>query len=342
MRAAQYRGAGTIAVDSAPEPEAGPGEVVVSVSYTGICGTDLHILHGHMDHRVEPPGVIGHEMSGRIASCGAGVEGLAPGDPVTVMPLVWCGTCAACRAGHRHVCQRLVFVGIDSPGSLTNRWVVPADVIVPLPADLDLRDAALVEPTAVAVHDVTRSGVVAGEKVVVVGGGPVGLLVGAVARARGAEVLVVEPSSFRGSVAREAGFEVVDPTSDDVAAHVEAWTEGAGAAVSFEVSGTQPGMSSALEVLGVRGRLVVVGIHAAAREVDLHRVFWRELTLVGARVYERADFEEAVRLLAVGEIPAELLITAVQPLDEAAEAFATLDAGGEVMKVLVDCREEQA
>ena len=134
----------------------------LEVAYTGICGTDLHILHGAMDARVAMPAVLGHEMAGRVASAGDGVEGWTVGDPATVMPLVSCGDCARVPSGASHICHRLVFLGIDAPGSMQSRWNVPADVLVRLPEDLSLQTAALAEPTAVAVHDVRRAGLAAG------------------------------------------------------------------------------------------------------------------------------------------------------------------------------------
>ena len=106
----------------------------IDVAYTGICGTDLHILHGAMDQRVTVPAVIGHEMSGRIAEIGPGVVGWAVGDPVTVMPLDWCGDCPACQRGHAHICQRLNFVGIDSAGSMQASWTVPRQAAGPAAA----------------------------------------------------------------------------------------------------------------------------------------------------------------------------------------------------------------
>jgi len=337
--AAYYTGGGTIEVGETLAGAPAAGQVQVAVSFTGICGTDLHILHGHMDHRVRRPGVIGHEMSGRVVALGDGVDGWSVGDAVTVMPLSWCGRCPACLAGHEHICQNLDFIGIDSTGSMQNRWNVPAEVLVALPDGLSLRDAALVEPTAVAVHDVGRAALAPGERAVVVGGGPVGLLIALVARARGAEVVVAEVDGFRREVADRLGVTAVDPLATDLEKYVASWSRGAGAAVAFEVSGTQPGLTAAMTTLAARGRLVVVGIHAEARQVDLHRIFWRELTMVGARVYRRDDFEEAVRLLDSGVVPADVLISAVEPLATAERAFARLAAGDGVMKVLVDCRE---
>ena len=254
------------------------------------------------------------------------------------MPLEWCGTCPACLAGHQHICQRLIFVGIDSPGAMQSSWTVPSRILVRLPDEVSLRDAALVEPTAVAVHDVRRGQLAKGERVLVVGGGPVGLLVAVVARESGGEVLVLEVDAHRRSVIAALGFDVLDPTTDDVAARVDAWTEGAGVPLAFEVSGSQPGLDTAIEALAVRGRLVVVAIHPQARPVSLFRLFWRELTVIGARVYERTDYERAVDLVAAGVVPADALISAVVPLSEAAAAFVQLEGGGGVMKVLIDCR----
>jgi 2-desacetyl-2-hydroxyethyl bacteriochlorophyllide A dehydrogenase len=336
MNTARYIGNQTLEVVQTEVDPPAPGQVQLDVAYTGICGTDLHILHGAMDARVTMPAVLGHEMAGRVASIGDGVDGWTIGDPATVMPLVSCGVCAACKSGATHICYRLIFLGIDAPGSMQSRWNVPAEVLVRLPDDLALRTAALAEPTAVAVHDVRRSGLAAGERAVVVGAGPIGLLIANVARSIGAEVAIFEPNEQRREVASSLDLPALDPLADDAVTWVDDWTEGAGAAVAFEVSGSAAGMGTAIGCLAARGRAVVVGIHATPPPVDLFRVFWRELTLVGARVYERGDYEEAVRLLAAGTIPSDTLITDVVPLDGVADAFRAMDAG-ESMKILIDC-----
>lgn len=337
--AVRYTSARTL--DTAPaEPSApGPGEVELAPAYVGICGTDLHIFHGDMDARVSAPAVIGHEMSGRVVRVGPGVEGWQPGDAVTVMPLRWDDTCPACRAGHQHICQHLDFIGIDSPGAMQQRWTVPASTLVRLPAGLALDRAALVEPTAVAVHDVGRARVRDGEKAVVVGGGPVGILIALVARSVGADVRVVELSAHRRLLAEELGLTAWNP-ADDVPELVRQWTGEAGADVAFEVSGAAAGVDTAVDVLGVRGRLCLVAIHPRPREVNLHRFFWRELTLVGARLYDRSDFEKAVTLVDDGTIPADRLISKVVPLTQAPAAFEALEGGGDVMKILVDCTDD--
>ncbi|MGW5656817.1 zinc-dependent alcohol dehydrogenase [Streptomyces humi] len=338
--AVRYTSARTLDTAPAAASEPGPGEVELAPAYVGICGTDLHIFHGDMDARVAAPAVLGHEMAGRVVRVGPGVEGWLPGDAVTVMPLRWDDTCPACRAGHQHICQHLDFIGIDCPGAMQQRWSVPASTLIRLPGTLPLDRAALVEPTAVAVHDVGRAAVKDGEKVVVVGGGPVGILIALVARATGADVHVVELNAHRRLLAEELGLSTWDPAATDITDLVQRWTGGAGADVAFEVSGAAAGVDTAVDVLGVRGRLCLVAIHPRPREINLHRFFWRELTLVGARLYDRGDFERAVTLVADGTIPAQRLITKIVPLTEAPAAFEALESGGDVMKILVDCTDE--
>ena len=335
MRNAAYVGDGVVEIGDAEAAAPAPGEVQIAVAFTGLCGTDLHIIHGNMDARVAKPLVFGHEMSGTIAAVGSDVDGWSPGDAVTVMPLDWDGTCPACLAGNSHICQNLNFVGIDSPGSLQQLWNVRADLLVRLPEGLALDTAALAEPVAVAVHDVRRSELVPGDKAVVIGGGPIGVLIASVARHFGAEVVVIELEPTRRAQIEVLGFTTLDPRETDQVAWVEQWTGGAGADVVFEVSGSAPAVLGATDLAKVRGTLVVVAIHPTPREINLQRVFWRELRLLGARVYQRADFETAVELLRDGVIPAELLITRIVPIDEVAQAFTDLE-NGRALKILVD------
>ncbi|GAA3401698.1 zinc-dependent alcohol dehydrogenase [Pseudarthrobacter polychromogenes] len=337
MTAAMYTGERTFttAVPTLGPPEA--GQVQIAVAYTGLCGTDLHIFHGDMDARVATPAVIGHEMSGTIAAIGDGVSGWAVGQPVTVMPTLSCGSCHACRKGNSHICHKLNFIGIDSEGSMQSTWNVPAEVLVALPEGLALDEAALIEPTAVAVHDVRRSGLTASDFVVVIGGGPVGQLIASVALRQGARVVLAEPDPGRRETAKGFGITTVDPREENLVDYVLRETDGAGADVAFEVSGAAAGVSSAVEVLTTRGRLVMVAIHPKPKEIDLHRFFWRELEMFGARLYQREDFEEAVRLVADGAIPARQMISRVVSLEDVEQGFLALESGG-AMKVLVDCR----
>ncbi|PJJ55363.1 zinc-dependent alcohol dehydrogenase [Compostimonas suwonensis] len=337
LKAEYVRGAALEIMEGEP-PVPAAGQVVIRVSHVGICGTDLHLLHGAMDHRTGPRRVIGHEASGIVVAKGADVD-VELGAHVAFFPLVPCGQCPACLAGNGHICQRLVFLGIDGPGALQQEMVVDASLIVPIDPSVPERHGALVEPTAVAVHDVRRAGLTAGDVALVVGGGPIGALIAVVARHEGATVLVVELDPFRQSVLRDLGFEVLDPREVDVKALVWERTGGAGADVAFEVSGAEAGIATAIDAIKVRGTLGLVAVHTQPRSVDLHQFFWRELTLVGSRLYVRGDFERAAELLAQGVVPADALISRIVPLAQAQSAVDALFAKEDVMKVLVACND---
>lgn len=326
MSAVTYEGRGVFTVGPSTILRPGPGEVRLDVAYCGVCGTDLHIAHGAMDARIGEPRVIGHEMSGTVAEVGAGVDDLQPGDAVVVRPLDTRDVPDADRA-HAHVGRNLKFIGIDAPGALQASWTVPASTVHRVPDALDLKLAAFAEPLAVACHDVRRSELTAGELAAVIGGGPIGVLIALVARARGARVLVVEPDPGRRALAADLGFTVLEP-GDAVDA----------ADVVFEVSGSASGILAATKHAAIRGRVVVVAIFPEPTPVALFDLFWKELDLRGARVYEPDDFEEALELLAAGALPVERLLTAVEPIQRVPDLFAELLEGRQAMKILVDCR----
>ncbi len=340
MKASFYTGNQTFEVRDVTPAEPGEGEVRVRVAYCGICGTDLHIFHGKMDQRVGIPQTIGHEMSGVVEKTGPGVTAFRPGDRVAVRPLDWCGDCPACRAGHSHICMNLKFMGIDSVGAFQELWVVKERTLFRVPDNLSLRLAALIEPLAVACHDVRTAAIRPGETVVVLGGGPIGLLIAMVARAAGGNVILSEINPYRIATARELGFRTVDPAGEDLKAIVEATTVGAGADVVFEVTASAAGAKTMTELVRTRGRIVAVGIYSRPPEVDMHRFFWRELRLFGARLYEEEDFRNGLELAATGKLPLERLITGVLRLDEIQKAFESFNGNAEAMKVLIQCSDE--
>ena len=337
MKAVYYEGGGRFTLgDAEPRPPE-EGEVRLAVAYCGICGTDLHIAHGAMDHRVTPPQVIGHEMSGTVVEVGGGVDEFAVGDAVVVRPLDPRGETPSDR-GLSHISRNLKFLGIDTPGAFQASWTVPAFTLHRLPEGVDLKIAALTEPLAVACHDVRRSELRPGETAVVIGGGPIGLLVALVARETGALVLLSEVNSSRLAFAGRLGLDVVDPTKDDVVGTVHARTEGAGADVVFEVSGSAAGAAEMTRIAGLRGRIVVVAIFPEPQPVSLFDFFWKELELRGARVYEAEDYERAIALLEDGRLPVDRLITAVEPLDRLPAVFVEQSRTASAMKILVDCQ----
>ncbi|HEX9202836.1 MAG TPA: zinc-binding dehydrogenase, partial [Vicinamibacteria bacterium] len=205
------------------------------------------------------------------------------------------------------------------------------------PETLSLEEGALVEPLAVACHDVRLGEVQPGDYVVVQGGGPIGSLIALVARREGARVLVSEVNPFRRKLAARLGLEAVDPRDTDLLELVNGQTGGAGADVVFEVTGSTSGAESMAKLPRTRGRVVVVAIFAEPPKVDLFRFFWREVKLTGARVYEPEDFEKAIEVAASGALPLAFVITDVLPLEGVDSAFRQLESGGEVMKILIRC-----
>jgi 2-desacetyl-2-hydroxyethyl bacteriochlorophyllide A dehydrogenase len=340
MKASYYKGNQTFTVQPAEAIDPAAGEVRVKVAYCGLCGTDLHVYHGNMDARVGSHRIIGHEMSGTVEAVGADIGDLTAGDNVVIRPLVACHQCPACQRGHSHICQNLKFLGLDSDGALQQRWTVPRHTVHKLPVSLSLRDAALVEPVAVACHDVTRSRLSAGEDVLVIGGGPIGILIGMVAKQQGGNVTISEVNAHRLDMAKDMGFKTLDPTQCNVGETLYRETGNKGADVIFEVSGTQPGVDCMTEAAAARARIVMVAIHSSAPKVDLFKFFWREIELFGARVYTSDDFEMAIDLIARGAIDCNSVITDIQGLDKVGEVLADMSGNPSTLKSLIRVSEE--
>ena len=336
MKATLYEGNKTFNVIEKEIEQPGKGEVRIKVAYVGVCGTDVHIYHGMMDKRVNIPETIGHEMSGVIDAVGEEVSDFAIGDKVVVRPLDD-RLVKPSDKGFNHICAELKFIGIDSPGAMQEYWNVPAFTLHKLKKDTDLKLAALIEPLSVATHDVRMSGLKAGETAVVLGGGPIGLLVAMVAKEVGANVIVSEVNEKRIAKAKELGLNAVNPTKLDLVKYVREQTEGRLADVVFEVAGVQPALDVMTEVAGIRGRIVMVAIHGQKKEVDLFKFFWKELKLIGARVYEKEDYEKSIKLITANELPFEEMITDVQPLSNIQKVFENIDNNPDGMKVLMDC-----
>lgn len=336
-KAAQYIGNKSFKVVEKPIEAPAEDEVRLKVAYVGICGTDMHIYHGLMDHRVQAPQVVGHEMSGVVDAVGEHVSDYSVGDHVVVRPLDYCGDCPACNSGFSHICHNLKFMGVDSEGAFQSYWNVKARTLHKLPQNVSLRQGALVEPLAVACHDISRARLKAGEKAVILGGGPIGQLIAQVALSIGAEVMISEPNSERRAFAIKNGVLAVNPLEQELTAVVNEWTCGKGADVAFEVSGVQPAVDVMTEIAAVRGRICMVAIHSEKPKVDVFKFFWRELELLGARVYEKEDFERAIDLISKEKINLDPFISKVAPLDQIGEAFAGMDGNPSGMKALISC-----
>jgi len=334
MRASFYEGAKTFRTGTAPMPLAKAGEALLRVRRVGICGTDLHIYQGHLDHRVPKGGIIGHETFAEVVEAPAG-SGFAKGNRVVVEPVLSCGTCRACRMGATYLCYGLKVMGVDVTGGMQEYWAVPLGRMLHVPDSLNDDHAALIEPLAVATHDVTRAGVKADDAVIVFGGGPIGCLVALVCRVRGARVKVAEINSFRVEMLRSLGLETIG-AGEDVVRVVNDWTGGDGADVAFEVTGNAAAVRLMTDVVRVWGTVSIVAIHAEPMPVHLYPMFARELTMHGSRLYTRAAWEEAIRLASTGAVPVGPLVSRRIPLEDLQKGMEEALRGGPVMKVLVD------
>jgi (R,R)-butanediol dehydrogenase/meso-butanediol dehydrogenase/diacetyl reductase len=336
VQALRWHGREDVRLDEVPEPEPGPGEVVVRVAACGICGSDLHeYLHGplyiptapHPLTGVVPPVTLGHEFCGRIEAVGHGGGDLPPGTRVTVNPCLLCRQCVWCRRGQPNLCARLGSLGLSRDGAFAPLVAVPAYACRALPDGLGEAEGAMVEPLAVAVHATRRARLGGGEAVAVVGAGPIGLLLLQVLKAHGAGwVAVIEPRPERRRLAASLGADaVIDPDAQDPARRIAALTSGERAAVAFECVGSGAAFSTALRVAGKGGRVVLVGLVPATVEVSLLGVLAHEKEIVGSSAYVD-EFDDALRLLSESRVRIAPLVTARIPL--AAARDRGLDALG--------------
>ena len=334
MRSSFYEGDRRFRIGTAPMPTPAPGEALLRVRRVGICGTDLHIFQGHLDHRIPRGGVIGHETLAEIAEAPA-ASGFRAGERVVVEPLRMCGACRACRMGAAYLCYRLRVLGVEEPGGMQEYWAVPTERLLRVPAGLSDDEAAVIEPLAVATHDVRRARVTAGDAVLIFGGGPIGALIAMVCRQRGARVVVTEVNPFRVEMLTKLGLDVLGP-GQNVKTFVEQWTAGDGADVVFEVTGNPAAVRAMTDLVRVWGTISMVAIHGEPLPVDLYRFFARELTMHGSRLYSREDWEEAIALAAAGVVSLAPLVSRRIPLESLQQGMEEALRGGPVMKVLID------
>ncbi|MDR3221044.1 MAG: alcohol dehydrogenase catalytic domain-containing protein [Candidatus Accumulibacter sp.] len=331
MKSIQYTAAKQVEVGEKAKPEIAPGEVLIKVAYAGICGSDMIIYQG-IHSRAKAPLIMGHEFSGIIEK---GHSTLPPGTPVTVYPLLSCGHCQPCQNGYAHVCDTLKLIGIDCDGGMAEYVKVPEDKIVPIPAGFSLKLGAFIEPVAVGVHAVSRSRYRPGDSAVVYGAGPIGLCVaGCLSYFGASRVIVIEANPHRLDVARQMGFTTIDAAKDDIRAKVREYTQGRNADLAFDCAAHPSVHTSILDILRVQGTGIVVGSYKKPAEVDLIKIEFKELTLIGIRVYEWRDFETAVAILQSGRVDFERLLTVATP-EEAPQQFGKLLSGDtEAIKML--------
>ena len=335
MRAAVYRAPRRLEVERRSVPSIGPHDVLIEVSHCGICGTDLHFV---LEGMGRPGSVGGHEYSGRIVARGDQVTVWSLGDPVVGGPRPGCGSCEYCRAGRPVLCTGRSPLDLDGfQGAFAEFVRVHESQLVRVPSRLPLRHAALAEPLAVALHALTRSGIGPGQRALVTGAGPIGLLLIAALRARGIhDVSVSEPAAARRQRALDVGAtRVTHPDELEVQKLPFRLVESP-VDVVFECSGRPAAMESGLTQLKRAGTMVIVGTGLARPAFDHNRIILNELVVTGAFNYDTGGFEEALELLQSGVFPVERLIEPEDiPLGGMLEALFELERGVRAAKVMV-------
>ncbi|ADG41557.1 MULTISPECIES: 2,3-butanediol dehydrogenase [Leuconostoc] len=349
MKAAVWHDVKDVRVEDVELKPAKDNEVVVRVSYAGICGSDLHeYLEGPVFIPVDKPDeltggqaplTMGHEFSGVIEKIGTDVTHFKVGDHVSINPTVTKGV----SSDDLDVYDGYSFIGLSTDGGFTSFVNVPEENLYHLPEDFSLKLAATIEPTAVAVQAIKEGGLKFGEKVVIFGAGPIGVLVAAAAKAAGAtKIIAVDLSEVRLNKALEMGAtDVINPSqvSDTIAAIKEIIPNGAD--VSFEVAGVQPTFEQAIDATRARGTVVIVSIFAKPIAFDPMQLTNAGVKLTSTIAYSKETFEQTVELVSSGQIDVKPVITDVIELDNIlSDGFESLTHDKSQAKILVDLTKE--
>ena len=331
MKALVYLGPRRMELQDAPEPTPAAGEARVRVSASAICGSDLHGFREASPRRV-PPLVMGHEVVGVVDAVGDGVDGAWRGARVVAMPLVSCGACPRCREGRPNVCPTRRLMGMDFPGGFAEAFTIPATQLRRPPDALDDLTAALAEPLANAVHVVTRS-VRAGERVLVIGAGAIGLFSARAAQLQGASMVVVtdtQPDRLR----RAEGFGAQAVGAAGAAEAISELTQGEGVDVVIDAAGVPATWSLGLRAVRHGGRVDVIGLGAPEGPVAYQMLVAKAVTVVGAYACLETDVARALDLLASGDVDVTGWVT-MMPLVDGQAAFESLVDDGHHTKVVL-------
>ena len=334
MLAARYNGPDRIEAEQVPMPSIGAGEALVQVEACGFCGSDINIVAG-THPRAKAPLIIGHELSGRIVKLNqlnGDRHGLAIGDSVTTYPLISCGMCYACLHGNPHVCRQLRLYGFDADGGMAQYVKLPIESLMKLPNNMPPAIGALIEPLAVAVHGVGRADLKGARVLAVLGAGPIGILTALVARRRGVpHVLISDVLPARLELARSFGLATV-LAGEELRTRVMELSDQNGADVVIECAGHPTSAREMTVLCRCRGQIINLSVFKKPVEIDMQAINFKEIEIIGSRVYEREDFQQAIDMAM--DLHLEPIVTRAFGLEDVADAF-KLFHSGEACKVLI-------
>ena len=333
-----FLGNGEFEVREMPEHELAGNEVLLKVAACGVCGTDVHIYHGDKGSaEVVPPVVLGHELAGTVVEVGANVKSLKVGDRVAVDPNSYCGECHYCRIGKKQLCTNLYAVGVNRDGGFAEYCHVPEGQCYRLSDNVPLEFGAMAEPLACCIHGIDRAGIRAGDTVLVIGGGAIGLLMVQLAKLSGASIAILsEPVEHRRRIALEVGADaVIDPINEDLKARIRELTGIDGVDVVIECVGNTIATAQSFEAAkrGTTLLLFSVPKAGATHPLSLEQVYQKELKIVGSMINPDTH-QRAVDLINSGRIQLAPIITHRFPVEQLKEAI-LMQMSSESIKVLV-------
>jgi 2-desacetyl-2-hydroxyethyl bacteriochlorophyllide A dehydrogenase len=316
-----------LVLDDVALPEVPAGHVLVRITHSGLCGTDLKIYKGAIPALY--PLIMGHEMVGELAD----------GDRVIIDPVLYCGTCFHCRMGQTNLCPAGGLIGRETNGGFAEYAAVPAAQVFRLPDSLDLRIAPLIQVATTCVHAQSLASVSLGESVAVIGLGVSGQLHVQIAKARGAgKVIGISRSRFKNDLAKQLGADVAIESGPEAVAKVLEATDGRGADVVIECTGVMTSIADAIRMVRFGGRIQMFGItNATSGVLPFYDLYFKELTLINNRAATAQDFPVTIDLVARGVVRLEPLVTHRMALDELGTALAMVEDGAERrLKIILD------
>lgn len=319
-------------------PAIGDHEILMQTKRIGICGSDIHVFHGQHPYTSYPV-VQGHEVSGIVAAVGQAVKGIGVGDKITFTPQVACGVCYPCRHDMYHVCEKLKVMGFQTGGAAQEFFKLPEWNVFKLPDDISLDYGAMIEPIAVGVHAVRRGGDVTDKKVLVLGAGTIGNLVAQVAKASGAQaVMITDINGYKLEKAQTCGIDfAINTANEDLNTAILRDFGPDRADLILECVGVQATATQAIACARKGTTIVVVGVFGKKPEIDLGLVQDHELSLVGTLMYQKPDYERAIELVSGGKMHLENLLTHRFSFDDYLKAYHTIEgSNGAYMKVMIE------
>jgi (R,R)-butanediol dehydrogenase / meso-butanediol dehydrogenase / diacetyl reductase len=338
MMAARYTATNCVEAVELEAPTLNEGEALVRVEACGICGSDLNVVAG-LHPRARPPLTLGHEFCGRVVEIRTSQPAIFEvGDRVAVYPLIPCGRCFVCRHDNPQACRELRVYGFDRDGGMAEFARLPLSNLLKIPESLPSTVGSLLEPLSVGIHALSRVSIRPQATVVVLGSGTIGLVTALACRLRKvARLFVTDILAERLDLARELGLEALDARDPDLGGVIRSATSGEGADLVFECTGVPAAALQMTDLARSQGTIVNCGVFKKPAPVNLQAVNFKELTLVGSRVYSPRDFQLATEIAT--SLPMDKLITLRLPLQQAPEAFGLLMSGAQAGKVLLEVSE---